>query len=143
VLSAVSRQRQAGSLRSENPLASTFLIPALPLSAQFIQDRLNGWIGSQHGGSHHFPELAPRLPQLVMRGSHRGISHRFLMRGSQLRALFLAQIRPARAAFIPKGPIRRLLCENGRRKLECASERGKEEEGQFRFHLFVIKPGSN
>jgi hypothetical protein len=61
------------------------------------------------------------------------------VRGSQLRAIFLAQVRPACAALVLKRPIRlfgRLLGEDVRRELQRAGKRRNKEEGQFRFHLW-------
>src|SRR5688500_2888079 len=43
------------------------LIAAVPFGAHFVQDRLDGGVGLQHGGPHYSAEFAPRLPKSVAR----------------------------------------------------------------------------
>ena len=58
---------------------SRILLSARPLRAHFFQNRLEGGIRFQEGGSQDFTEFAASFSEPVARRPDRGIGHRFLM----------------------------------------------------------------
>lgn len=66
------------------------LVAPWPFRTQLVENGLERGIRFQQGWPHDLTELAPGLAQLFVRGLDGGVSHRFLMGRSQLRALFLA-----------------------------------------------------
>ena len=58
----------------------------------FIQNRLNGWIGFDHRASHRADEVFASLSHFFVSGLHTWILHCFLSGGLQFLPLFWSQI---------------------------------------------------